>query len=214
MPIQRVPRYRMLLSELLKRTPDDHPDHAQLESALTEVVRLADDINESVRAAESDEHVRQLQRKLIGLDFPLLAPGRVFVRDGTLDKVRAAYRQIRARLSHSSVTGVQKRRQGALFRALQRHSAVRGRRRERPAPLESVSAGRRSVCEREHGGSRARLSNHDAAKVVCGHCQRPARARQLDAHADCGGGARAAQGGRGGRPQRIGARGRRCGGHC
>ena len=59
----------MLLSELLKRTPTDHPDHPQLESALSEVVKLADDINESVRAAESDEHVRQLQRKLVGLDF-------------------------------------------------------------------------------------------------------------------------------------------------
>jgi hypothetical protein len=87
MPIQRVPRYRMLLGELHKYTAPDHPDYAPLASALRDVAKLADDINESIRAAESDEHVRQLQRKLVGLDFPLLQPGRVFVREGVLDKV-------------------------------------------------------------------------------------------------------------------------------
>jgi WD40 repeat protein len=87
MPIQRVPRYRMLLSELQKFTAPDHPDYEPLTSALRDVAKLADDINESIRAAESDEHVRQLQRKLVGLDIPLLLPGRVFVREGVLDKV-------------------------------------------------------------------------------------------------------------------------------
>lgn len=27
MPVQRIPRYQLLLKELQKRTPEDHPDY-------------------------------------------------------------------------------------------------------------------------------------------------------------------------------------------
>lgn len=27
MPVQRIPRYKLLLTELLKHTPEDHPDY-------------------------------------------------------------------------------------------------------------------------------------------------------------------------------------------
>ena len=40
-PVQRIPRYKLLLQELLKRTPQRHPDHAPLAAALAEVARAA-----------------------------------------------------------------------------------------------------------------------------------------------------------------------------
>jgi hypothetical protein len=36
-PVQRVPRYKLLLTELLKHTRDTHPDWSNLSAALTEV---------------------------------------------------------------------------------------------------------------------------------------------------------------------------------
>ena len=33
MPIQRIPRYKLLLVELIRQTPSDHPDLEQLNKA-------------------------------------------------------------------------------------------------------------------------------------------------------------------------------------
>jgi hypothetical protein len=38
-PIQRIPRYSLLLSDLLRKTPKEHPDHYDIEKALTLTVR-------------------------------------------------------------------------------------------------------------------------------------------------------------------------------
>jgi hypothetical protein len=48
-PIQRIPRYKLLLSELIKNTPEDHPDKADLDKALTIISATAKHINDSVR---------------------------------------------------------------------------------------------------------------------------------------------------------------------
>ena len=37
MPVQRVPRYRMLIEEIVKQTPPDHPDMQSLATALEKV---------------------------------------------------------------------------------------------------------------------------------------------------------------------------------
>lgn len=31
-PVQRIPRYKLLLSDYLKRTPEDHPDYENTQS--------------------------------------------------------------------------------------------------------------------------------------------------------------------------------------
>jgi len=48
-PVQRIPRYVLLLSDLLKRTHPNHPDIPFLNQAITEVTKIAQDINESNR---------------------------------------------------------------------------------------------------------------------------------------------------------------------
>ena len=67
MPIQRVPRYKLLLQELLKNTPSTLiPDCASLEKALGLVSAVAAHINDSVRANENRAKVREIQSSVPG----------------------------------------------------------------------------------------------------------------------------------------------------
>ena len=45
MPVQRMPRYRLLLSELLATTPDGHGDAAPLDGALAQVSEVCAHLN-------------------------------------------------------------------------------------------------------------------------------------------------------------------------
>jgi len=52
LPIQRVPRYKLLLSELIKGTPKDHDSRPLLDEALELVSAAAVQINEALRQHE------------------------------------------------------------------------------------------------------------------------------------------------------------------
>jgi hypothetical protein len=84
-PIQRVPRYSLLLQELLRKTPSTHPDFAALTRSLSLINEAASHINESVRAAQNRAQILALQERF-GQSLTLLAPGRWFVRQGALTK--------------------------------------------------------------------------------------------------------------------------------
>lgn len=59
-PVQRFPQFILLLSDLLKHTPFNHPDRMLLQRALTELESLADRLNERKRDAERHFAVKQL----------------------------------------------------------------------------------------------------------------------------------------------------------
>lgn len=59
-PVQRLPQFILLLSDLLKHTPFNHPDRMPLQRALTELESLADRLNERRRDAERHFAVKQL----------------------------------------------------------------------------------------------------------------------------------------------------------
>jgi hypothetical protein len=63
MPVQRVPRYILLLTELRKFTPDAHPDAHPLDAALRELRTLAAFIDNGAKAAE---RMRELSAQLVG----------------------------------------------------------------------------------------------------------------------------------------------------
>jgi hypothetical protein len=86
MPIQRVPRYQLLLAELRRQTPAGHADEAQLVRAEEVVGATARHINEHVRARQNHEALLGIQAEL-GNEVDLLAPHRQFVRRGPLVKV-------------------------------------------------------------------------------------------------------------------------------
>ena len=66
MPVQRVPRYKMLLQELLKRTPEGHRDNESLPAAVEEVDKAAHKINESIRAREQKQQLVALSSRFQG----------------------------------------------------------------------------------------------------------------------------------------------------
>ena len=51
-PVQRILKYPLLLAQLLEATPDDHPDRANLSSALQDVTNISVRINEMKKRAD------------------------------------------------------------------------------------------------------------------------------------------------------------------
>jgi len=91
MPVQRIPRYVLLLTDLKKKTPAAHPDYKLIKDALDKVSRVATAVNEQMRASEMDAKVLAIQNSLwsaSGSVPELVAPQRKFVREGPVAKVR------------------------------------------------------------------------------------------------------------------------------
>eukprot|EP00771_Trimastix_marina_P000928 gnl/Trimastix_PCT/1964.p1 GENE.gnl/Trimastix_PCT/1964~~gnl/Trimastix_PCT/1964.p1 ORF type:complete len:1070 (+),score=340.31 gnl/Trimastix_PCT/1964:77-3286(+) len=84
-PAQRIPRYRLLLRDLLKYTPEAHIDRTNIEEALNQISETAAFINQRARDAENVERVFSYQSHLGGR-WTLIAPHRKFVRDGPLSE--------------------------------------------------------------------------------------------------------------------------------
>lgn len=51
-PVQRLPRYSLLLGEILKQTEPTNPDHPQLKLALAKIAEILTHINEDKRKTE------------------------------------------------------------------------------------------------------------------------------------------------------------------
>lgn len=85
-PIQRIPRYRLLLLQLLKNTSATDPSMENLQKAYDQVVVLADSVNEAMRAHESRQHIMEIQQKF-KLEPTLISPSRLFVKEGMLTLV-------------------------------------------------------------------------------------------------------------------------------
>uniref|UniRef100_A0A146P3I5 Rho guanine nucleotide exchange factor 17 n=1 Tax=Fundulus heteroclitus TaxID=8078 RepID=A0A146P3I5_FUNHE len=82
-PVQRIPRYELLVKDLLKHTPEDHPDHAFLLDAQRDIKRLAEKINTGRRSAEEAERearvIQEIEAHIEGVEH-ILNPQRKFLR--------------------------------------------------------------------------------------------------------------------------------------
>eukprot|EP00466_Bigelowiella_natans_P019571 jgi/Bigna1/146608/aug1.118_g21316 len=83
-PVQRVPRYRLLLEAYLKYTDEGHPDYQDLQEALISIQKTADMINKDVENQRQRAKVEEIQTKF-GLQG-LVAPSRRFRLKGRLMK--------------------------------------------------------------------------------------------------------------------------------
>ncbi|KAI9217310.1 hypothetical protein BC828DRAFT_408628 [Blastocladiella britannica] len=86
LPIQRIPRYILLLENLAKYTPDSHPDAEGLRSCVAAVKKIADSNNEAIRNLESQKRAIAVQSRLAGRPShypPLVAPARKFLGEST-----------------------------------------------------------------------------------------------------------------------------------
>ncbi|RWS17899.1 rho guanine nucleotide exchange factor 17-like protein, partial [Dinothrombium tinctorium] len=83
MPVQRIPRYELLIKELLKHTPTEHPDHEFLLKAQKEVHELALKINRMEKEAflheQMQQRVKEIEHLIEGV-MDLSHPDRTFIR--------------------------------------------------------------------------------------------------------------------------------------
>ena len=65
-PVQRVPRYKLLLDDVIKATPRFHPDRANLEEARTQIDAVAWYINDQIKEHENNQLMISIQKSLQG----------------------------------------------------------------------------------------------------------------------------------------------------
>jgi len=88
MPIQRIPRYKLLVEELIKNTPEQHPDYEELNNALEKIKSVAIVINESCHKQHNLEQLMELEEKLTGaLPKDFVQPARKLIHEGDLTKL-------------------------------------------------------------------------------------------------------------------------------
>jgi RhoGEF domain/Regulator of G protein signaling domain len=82
MPVQRLPRYVLLLRELLKWTDEDHPEYKDIMRALYQAEQAATFVNERKRNVEMMSEVVAMQNQISSLpdDLELVTPSRRLIR--------------------------------------------------------------------------------------------------------------------------------------
>ncbi|KAI0271436.1 hypothetical protein BC834DRAFT_859463 [Gloeopeniophorella convolvens] len=82
--VQRCPRYLLLLKDLIACTDADDPEHSSLMSAHALVSKITISLNASLHMHAQTLTLLALQRSTPNLPFQLVAPGRTFLKRGTL----------------------------------------------------------------------------------------------------------------------------------
>jgi hypothetical protein len=93
--VQRIPRYKLLVGELIACTPSNHKDRADLARAFMVIEQVAESINENIRHHEMVLSMLDIQRSLVGLTVPLIVPGRTLLKKATM--LKAGRKDIHAR---------------------------------------------------------------------------------------------------------------------
>eukprot|EP01100_Stratorugosa_tubuloviscum_P009208 TRINITY_DN3845_c0_g2_i1.p1 TRINITY_DN3845_c0_g2~~TRINITY_DN3845_c0_g2_i1.p1 ORF type:complete len:546 (+),score=192.21 TRINITY_DN3845_c0_g2_i1:100-1737(+) len=89
LPVQRIPRYNLLLKEIVKLTLPTHPDYKTLVSAQHKINEIALYINEKTRDDENKRKINSIQANMSGKFKTFIEAGRALIRDGELfEKVR------------------------------------------------------------------------------------------------------------------------------
>ncbi|XP_065194334.1 myosin-M heavy chain-like isoform X2 [Sycon ciliatum] len=94
-PVQRMPRYLLLLQNLLKHTPDTHPDFEMLREAISKLDRITEHVNQQIRELQNQKALSDLRTQVVGLDAHDL-PGRKLAKEGQvcLTSIRKLYQCI------------------------------------------------------------------------------------------------------------------------
>eukprot|EP00727_Mastigamoeba_balamuthi_P002605 m51a1_g12341 hypothetical protein (464) ;mRNA; f:510629-512610 len=91
-PIQRIPRYVLLLNDMLKHTPKMCDDRKKLKKALALLNEIAAEVNQYMKRAEQGSKALEIQQHLIGSNVPsLLEAHRYFVMEATFSKITSRF---------------------------------------------------------------------------------------------------------------------------
>lgn len=106
--VQRIPRYTLLLDDLVKHTEPNHPDYGELLSASEKMKNVANDINQAIKRGENAQKILNINNSFVTKTssfnvtsytfilfliiksiflFKFVEPHRVYIRDGPLMKV-------------------------------------------------------------------------------------------------------------------------------
>eukprot|EP01104_Vermistella_antarctica_P017826 TRINITY_DN6402_c0_g2_i1.p1 TRINITY_DN6402_c0_g2~~TRINITY_DN6402_c0_g2_i1.p1 ORF type:complete len:1315 (-),score=241.75 TRINITY_DN6402_c0_g2_i1:125-4069(-) len=84
-PIQRLLRYKLLLTELQKHTEMEHGDYKPIKRSVKLIQVMADHSNKMISARDNLVRLKTIQKSVSGLP-PIVDPSREYVRDGILVK--------------------------------------------------------------------------------------------------------------------------------
>lgn len=89
MPVQRIPRYSLLLNDLLKNTFHDHPDHKTLSEAFQKINSVAEHLNSEKQKVDEIHKVAEIFGSIKGMSsgFKLLDANRKLVKSGEIIRV-------------------------------------------------------------------------------------------------------------------------------
>ncbi|XP_055483738.1 FYVE, RhoGEF and PH domain-containing protein 6 [Psammomys obesus] len=85
-PVQRIPQYRLLLTDYLKNLLEGSVDHRDTKDALAVVIEVANHANDTMKQGDNFQKLMQIQYSLSG-HHEIVQPGRVFLKEGTLMKL-------------------------------------------------------------------------------------------------------------------------------
>lgn len=103
MPVQRIPRYVLLLKEVLKHTPALSETNMiqSLKSSLAKVQSVANHVNEAKRAVDNRMHMLAIKHK-IGKTAPsglqIVSPGRLVEHEGACKELKSKSKHVKPRL--------------------------------------------------------------------------------------------------------------------
>uniref|UniRef100_A0A6B2L8K3 DH domain-containing protein n=1 Tax=Arcella intermedia TaxID=1963864 RepID=A0A6B2L8K3_9EUKA len=83
LPIQRIPRYVLLIQELTKRTENDHPDFVPLTKSLTALKKTSEDLNTAILQGEKRLKCIEISKLIKWED--LVVPHRYYINELTLE---------------------------------------------------------------------------------------------------------------------------------
>merc|ERR1712137_1321157 len=99
-PVQRIPRYRLLFEQLLKLTPKTHPDCEKLNETLEKVNEIATFVN---NYQDESRKLREIHERIENCAIPIIKPGRKFVHEGIMKKTSSRATQERMLFLFSDV---------------------------------------------------------------------------------------------------------------
>ena len=82
LPIQRIPRYELLLQDLLSKTPPEHPDLQNLTNCLGEVRRVSTNLDTKLQESAANRRLLDKAAKVTKLQA-LVQPHRKLILEGT-----------------------------------------------------------------------------------------------------------------------------------
>ncbi|XP_024136994.1 FYVE, RhoGEF and PH domain-containing protein 4a isoform X2 [Oryzias melastigma] len=87
-PVQRIPRYEMLLKDYLKKLPDKHPDERDAQKSLEIIATAATHSNTAIRKSENLKKLMEIY-EMLGEEEDIVNPSNEFIREGHILKLAA-----------------------------------------------------------------------------------------------------------------------------